>query len=155
MVVSGERRERYHPYRHALDLGVSVVYQPLPDAMLGCWDPDTRTIYLQPGLDQRERRSTLTHELVHAIRGDEPCATTELELRQEATVELAAAQLLIPLDDLTSALRWCRDEVELAEDLWVDEALVRTRLENLTDMDKAFIEHALWGADPEQWGKTA
>ena len=153
MGTTGARRERYHPWQHAAELGVSVVFMPLEDDLLGCWAPDTRTIYLQPDLDQATRRSTLTHELIHAVRGDEPCITTELELRQEAQVEAAAAVLLIPLDDLTSALRWCRDEVELAEELWVDEQIVRTRLDNLSHLEKAFIDHALWGV--EAHGRTA
>jgi Zn-dependent peptidase ImmA (M78 family) len=150
---AGAQRERYHPWRHAAELGVSVVFLTLPDGVLGCWCPEIRTIYLSPDLDQAERRSTLAHELVHAVRGDEPCATTELEIRQEAIVEVRAAELLVPLDDLASALRWCHDEAELADELWVDEAIVRTRLDNLSEDEKAFIDRALWGA--EAWGRTA
>ena len=152
-MLGGTTRERYHPWQHAAELGVSIVFMPLPDGILGLWEPGIRTIYLSPDLDQAERRSTLAHELVHAVRGDTPCATSVLELRQEAIVEAAAAELLIPLDTLTTALRWCRDEAELAEDLWVDEGIVRTRLANLTDEDKAFIERCLWGS--QEWGRTA
>lgn len=122
------------------------MFMPLSDGVLGCWAPDVRTIYLSPDLDQAERRSTLTHELVHAIRGDQPCVSTILELRQEAIVEAEAARLLIPLIDLAEALMWCRDEAELAEEMWVDEGLVRARLAALTDVDKAFLEVALWDA---------
>ena len=137
-------RERFHPWRRAADLGISVVFMPLADGVLGCWDRDARTIYLSPDLDQAERRSTLTHELVHAVRGDEPCVSTVLELRQESIVEAEAARLLIPLVDLAAALLWCQDEAELADELWVDETLVRARLEGLSDHDKGFLEHALW-----------
>ncbi|MFN8147969.1 MAG: ImmA/IrrE family metallo-endopeptidase [Candidatus Nanopelagicales bacterium] len=137
-------RERFHPWRRAADLGISVMFMPLPDGVLGCWAPDVRTIYLSPDLDQAERRSTLTHELIHAVRGDEPCVSTVLEIRQEAIVEAEAARLLIPLVDLAAALMWCHDESELADELWVDEGLVRARLDGLSAADKAFLEHALW-----------
>lgn len=139
------RRERYHPWRHAEQLGVTVAFAPLPEDVLGCWVLEQRTIYLSPDLDQAERRSTLTHELIHAVRGDEPCATTELELRQEARVEAEAARLLIPLPDLGDALRWCLDVDELAEELWVDEGLVRARLHGLSDLERARLDRMLWG----------
>lgn len=146
-MLTGERRrgERYSPWRHAADLGVHVLFTTLAEGVLGCWDPDSRTVHLSPDLDQAERRSTLAHELIHAERGDEPCVSTVLEVRQEAIVEAMAARQLITLHDLVAALGWCRNEAELAEDLWVDEALVRTRLAGLDDEEKAYIHERLWG----------
>jgi Zn-dependent peptidase ImmA (M78 family) len=100
--------------------------------LLGQWDPETRTIWLHHDLTPAERRCTLAHELVHALRGDERCATDILTERQEATVRRLTAEILIPLPRLTEALRWCRDDHELAEELEVDLDTVIARRESLT-----------------------
>lgn len=111
--------------------------------LAGAWDPDTRTIWLHHDLTGAEYRSTLAHELVHALRGDERCATHELNERQEALVDRIAATLLVPLDQLVDGLRWCYSDRELAEYLSVDLDTVRTRLTRLTDAETAYINARL------------
>jgi Zn-dependent peptidase ImmA (M78 family) len=114
---------------------------------MGAWDPDTGTIWIAHGLSQAERRSTVTHESVHAERGDEACCTEWHESKQERLVNEAAARRLIPTAKLVDALLWTLDESELAEDLWVDLDTVRTRLATLTAAEKADIDLRLRAAE--------
>jgi hypothetical protein len=141
------RRERWHPWRTAAALGLDVYVQRLPDDAMGWWDPDGATVYIDSRCTQAERRSTLAHELVHAERGDEPCATGWHEHKQERAVDAEAARRLIPLGDLVDALLWSRDEHELAWELWVDVAMVRARLQSLTPNEVQDIEERLEAAE--------
>ena len=100
-----------------------------------------------PNDSSPERRSTLAHELIHAERGDESCCSSWHEGKQERAVDELAARALISLDRLAEALRWSLDEHELAEDLWVDVATVRTRLDRLSPTEKDYIEGRLWAAE--------
>lgn len=105
----------------------------LPGDLLGVTDANERTIYLQRGLTQAQRRATLAHELQHARRpGD-----------REHCVDATAVRHLIPLHALIEALRWSRDEHELSECLWVDEQTVRARLDGLTADEQRQVEEAL------------
>src|SRR6478735_535230 len=87
---------------------------PLGDGRMGLWDERTRTIWLDAGLSSAERRCTLVHELVHAERGDVPCGHPLLDRRQERRVEREAARRLVALEALADAVRWSRDEHEVA-----------------------------------------
>jgi Zn-dependent peptidase ImmA (M78 family) len=128
----------YHPWRELARLGVDVRYTDL-GGLAGCWDPDTALIWLDNRLTQAERRSTLTHELIHAERGDEPCATEWHERHQERPVERAAALRLIAFDDLMDALAWCMSMEEVTEELHVDRAILDARLSMLDDEDQRII----------------
>ena len=88
---------------------------------------------------QRERRSSLTHELEHVERGHTGCC----DPAEESLVRQAAAHRLISLEALASALAWTRDVTELAEELWVDETTVRTRLDHLHPSEQAFLRRRL------------
>jgi Zn-dependent peptidase ImmA (M78 family) len=35
--------------------------------VMGCWDLDTRTIYLDKTMEPRNQRYVLTHEMIHAF----------------------------------------------------------------------------------------
>lgn len=111
----------------------------------GWWDPDRRTIWVDPGLSQAERRSTIAHELVHAERGDESCAAVSdwHEQKQERAVDQEAARRLITLEQLVDALLWTRDLGELAEELWVDVETLRTRLAHLHPAEKHYVRRRL------------
>lgn len=106
----------------------------LPEGILGATDGER--IWLDRRQRQAQRRSTLTHELEHLERGHAGCQTPAVE----ADVEDAAARKLIPLTALAEAIVWANSEVELAQDLWVDLAMVRTRLARLTVDEHAYIE---------------
>lgn len=115
--------------------------------VLGSYDPDTGVIWIGTGLTQAERRSTLAHELVHAARGDTACCTGWHEGKQERRVSEIAARRLIPLTRLVEALLWSMDELELAEELWVDVDTVRSRLATLTPGERAEIDARLWARE--------
>ncbi|WP_208379071.1 ImmA/IrrE family metallo-endopeptidase [Cumulibacter soli] len=105
------------------------------------WSSPPR-ITLREDLLQAERRSTLTHELVHLERG--PLAgEMVLDAREEETVEREAARRLISLEQLVYALQWSSNEHELAEDLWVDVAMIRARFRALTPFEERHIQRRL------------
>lgn len=109
--------------------------------MLGCVDIEGRRIWLDARLTQAEKRSTLAHELGHLERGSlcDPAAETA----EEKAVEEWAARRLIDVHALARALQWSRHVDEVAEELWVDEHLVRARLRSLTDAEQDLILAAL------------
>lgn len=117
----------------------------LADA-LAWWYPDAGEIVMDDRQPQAERRCTLAHELVHAERGDEPCASRVLELRQERAVDREAARRLIDLRALADALAWTHDVAEAADELWVDVATLRTRLADLDDCERAYVRRRLAGS---------
>ena len=118
---------------------------------MGCWDPATSTIWLDDRLSAAERRSTLEHELVHAERGDGPCATAWHHAKQEASVDREAARRLIDVDDLVKALLRCLDEREVAEFLCVDVDTVLTRLAFLSPGETRLVERRMAEAEGS-WG---
>lgn len=126
--------------------GVTIRTGRLRDDLMGLWDPDTRTIWLDERLTIPERRSTLEHELVHAERGDGPCATGWHHAKQEDSVDREAARRLISLEDLVYGLLRSQDERELAEVLVVDVDTVLTRLATLHPDEQACIERRLESA---------
>lgn len=115
----------------------TVVFADLPEGLLGCTDAESRTIYLRSGMTQAQRRSTLAHELAHAVDPES----------LEHCVDQAAVRRLIPLDVLAGALAWSQDEYELSRELWVDVPTVRARLEGLTEDERDEIEQRLAAID--------
>lgn len=117
----------FHPWQVVREYGVRVVWpSSMPWRVLGLCDPSAWTIYLnrQRLVTQVERRCALTHELVHLDcrhQGHQPSGV-------EARVRAEAARLLIPDAALDDALAWTTDLYELAETLWVTEAVVKDRL---------------------------
>lgn len=131
--------EWYHPWREAESARIRVISRDLPGALRGFWHSPSRTVVLDRGLSQRERRSVLAHELVHAERGD----ACRQSARVEAEVHEIAARRLVPLDRLVDAMRWARSESCLADELWVDETIVRARLDGLTEMERLAVAEAI------------
>lgn len=126
---------RYNPWIHGADLNVHVITRVLPLTMRGCWHFPTRTVILSRRLTQVERRCTLAHELVHVERGDTgPCPG------QERAVHAVAASRLIPVEDLALAFLLHAHEIDQAAELWVDLSTLRTRVAELTDAERAFVE---------------
>ncbi|MGH3956433.1 MAG: hypothetical protein ACRDTI_20605 [Mycobacterium sp.] len=106
----------------------------LPRGVAGLWQGET--IWLCKSLTQAERRSTLTHELIHVDRGLAPIV---LRAREEHMVDVLAAQRLISLPDLLHGLQWTNNDYELAEELWTDVHTVRVRRQNLTQGERAWL----------------
>jgi hypothetical protein len=128
-------------------VNVSVKSAALADGVMGLWDPAERTIWLDSGLTQGERRCTLMHELVHAERGDGSCATALDTIKREVTVHHEAARRLLPLSDVARALLVCVDEYELADELVVDVDTVRLRLERLTAAERSRLDELVRSAE--------
>lgn len=131
----------FHPWQRLRDLAhVRLEWQDVDDQM-GCADPETSIVTITDGMTQAERRSTLTHELIHLERG------TAVEARHQAIedryVQRESARRLITIEDLIDALRWSRDEHELAEELWTDVDTVRIRLASLSPAERRFIDAEL------------
>lgn len=130
---------RWNPWRAvARRSDVTVVFDDPGDGNVGVVDLRTRTITLCPTLLQDERRSTLTHELVHLERGS-PCDPGDWEEREVARL---AADRIITLPALVEAVKWSDHLAEQALELWVDEDTVRVRLRNLTDRERAELSQA-------------
>lgn len=106
----------------------------LPRGVAGLWKGET--IWLCKTLNQAERRSTLTHELIHVDRG---IASPIHIAREERYVDVLAARRLIPLPALLQGLQWTDDDYELAEELWTDVHTVRVRRQNLTLTERAWL----------------
>lgn len=90
---------RYHPWRHLRDdhPHIHVTYPTGETGCLGRWTAEGIRIN---GLStQRERRCTLTHEIVHVERGP-VSSDLRLAMREEEIVERITAQRLIELDRL-------------------------------------------------------
>ena len=60
----------YDPWRHAAQLRVDVLEHPLPPGHRGHYYHRERLIVVSPRLTARQARVTLTHEVMHAVRGD-------------------------------------------------------------------------------------
>lgn len=128
----------HHPWRALRDLiDVDVVWTHLPGNTAAL--TDGRTIWIDPRLTQAQRRCTIEHERQHLLAGHGSACTPALERR----VEAAAARALISLERLARAIAWTQDEHELAEELWVDVDMLRARLANLTDDERAHIEEVI------------
>ncbi len=122
-----------HPWRTLRDQWphVDLYYADLPEGTWGL--SDGRTIWLSDTLSQAERRCTVMHEIVHMELGQHECQDPAVE----AVVHREVARRLIPWERLASALLWARDELELADELWVDVETVQVRLEHLHPSERA------------------
>jgi hypothetical protein len=123
------------------DPAITVVWDvTMPER--GRWYQRLRTVLVRGGLTQAERRTVVTHELIHAERGDETtCPKTERRVDHEA------ARRLIDLDDLADTLRWALGPEEVADELHVTPDTVMARLSTLTPAEKQYIEQRLAARD--------
>ena len=136
---------QFHPWRYLRDrhARVDIVWQELPEGVSGYWD-GRHTVVLDYRLTQPERRTTLSHELVHVERDIIPIDAVLLA-REEALVDEISARRLIPLDRLVDALRWCQGAAgaALADEVWTDQHALNVRLATLTAAERTTIEAAL------------
>jgi len=107
----------------------------LPEHVLGDTD-GVRHIRMAKDQLQVERRCTLTHELIHIERGDQGC-----EARAEDAVRRETARRLIPIRALGDAVVfWGDDLAALADELWVDEDTMQTRLDTLHPSERGYLK---------------
>ena len=93
----------YDPWQHAAALRLEVVERRLAGRRRGEYHHDERLIALAPGMSHREARSTLAHEIQHALAGDLPTPFGPLHRRQEVRARRGAAHLLIDVDEYAAA----------------------------------------------------
>lgn len=88
---------------HALadQLGVTVMWRTRGPK--GLWVPGRRVIVLREGMGWRKERSTLAHELGHAVHNDFPTRDPRLHARQENRANEFAVRLLITPEQLAEA----------------------------------------------------
>ena len=121
-----------------------LVWARLPEGVLGYTDHEARRIVMERSQLQAERRSTLAHELGHAIAGptlDHPW----WRARDEAQVQRDAARRLLPLDELGDALAWSHTIEEAADELWVDVPTLQCRLDHLHPSERAYLRRRAEG----------
>lgn len=92
-------------------------------------------IRLHPDQLQVERRTALTHEMVHLERGH----TNGCAPAVEAGVREETARRLITLSRLLDALAWTEDWDEAADELWVTVDVLRDRIDTLTEIERAAL----------------
>ncbi|QFG13471.1 metallo-protease [Gordonia phage Powerball] len=131
----------YHPWRDARRREhLNIEFKRLPDGRRGCLRGNDVTINTADG--QAQRRSTITHELVHDERRVFPTDRV-LRAREELRVERIAARRLIALERLVDALVWTRRTEEVAEELWVDVPMLVALVQSLTDRERDWIDAEL------------
>lgn len=112
----------------------------LPAGVLAATDGHANVV-MRDTLLQRERRVAIAHEMEHLEHAD-ACGQASAV---EDAINAKIARELIPLDALIDAARWDRRITVMAEELWVTEDLVVTRIETLTDDESALVTAALDG----------
>lgn len=129
-----------HPWRRLRDLAhVRLLWHD--GGPKGITNFANQTISLRRGMTQAERRSTVLHECLHVERG--PVLST-LAAREELRVEKETARLLLAdLERLGDALAWAHDLAEAADELWVDEQLLRCRLNHLHPAERGYLKRRL------------
>lgn len=138
--------KRWHPWRAVGERpDVTVLFGDPGPGCLGRVEYETATITLCPTLLQAERRSTLTHELIHLDRGPAPAGHDD---REEREVARLAAERLITMPELISAVQWSDHVDEQAFDLWVDEDTVQVRLRHLSDAERLELARVRASRDP-------
>ena len=77
---------------------IRIIEQPLSDGLCGAWHEASRTIFLHDRLNQRQRRCTLCHELIHARHHDPGCGSQYgIKCERRCRRETALA-LISPVD---------------------------------------------------------
>ena len=117
-----------HPWRELAGMPhIDVVWtDQLPVTVRAATDGHS-TIWMSDGLVQRERRSSLAHELEHIRRGHRGCQSPAVEDHVRAH---AARRLLPDITDVADGLVWAQGVLDVAaEELWVDTATVRARID--------------------------
>ena len=85
-------------YRMAEQQHITIIDLPLPGMTSGLYDEKTRTIILSTGLNSRQKRCTLAHELNHATHHD----TGRDPKTEHRACKQTALQLIDPLDYVTA-----------------------------------------------------
>lgn len=113
----------------------------LPEDQMGEVDFNAQTVTLAHGLTQAERRCTIAHETQHIIRGP---VLEHLQDREEIAADRLAARLLMPdVRVIGEAMAWAHNLSEAADELWVDEPMLRARLGGLHPSERGYLRSRL------------
>lgn len=126
----------YNPWGKLRTLAHIVIIWTRPHSHAPAATDGTSRIWLDPTLNQIERRCALTHELIHIKYRHFGCQAPAIE----RTVRWEAAALLVSFEHLQQQVPWAVSLEELAEELSVTEAVLIDRLQ-LLDGDEL---QALW-----------
>ena len=85
-------------HRSAESMGLSIVSRDLPRDICGLYDDRHRLILLADWLNQRQRRCTLCHELIHARHHDPGCGTRYGAKCERRCRRETALALISPVD---------------------------------------------------------
>lgn len=132
----------HHPWAEFARLSDwELRWERLPSGIWGLTDFGQKTVTLTLGMTQAERRCTIAHETQHILRGPVPSAYQD---REEVTVDRNAARLLLPdVRRVGSALAAAGDLQSAAEELWVDDLILRVRLECLHPSERGYLRARL------------
>lgn len=95
---------------------VHIVEQPLPDGLCGAWHEASRTIFLHDRLNQRQRRCTLCHELVHTRHHDPGCGIIGAKAERRTRKE-TALWLVDPVEHATAERLYDGNSYPIAREL--------------------------------------
>ncbi|MGP5219396.1 ImmA/IrrE family metallo-endopeptidase [Arthrobacter rhombi] len=126
----------FHPWGELRRLTHIIVIWKRPAPEVPAATDGERRIWIDPGLSQRERRCTLTHELVHLGARHRGCQPAGVERR----VRAVAARELVTWEQLLMEVPWARSLSELADELWVTEDVLADRLGSLSPGDLEHLE---------------
>lgn len=136
----------YDPWRDAADRHPDVHIERIPMGQArGAWIASEQVIFIECSLDRASRRTVLSHELAHIDLDHSATARGWFSRRQERQADDLAAERLIDLDDLASALTWAQSQEEVAAELEVTVDVLRRRVRTLTKAEVAYIHERLWG----------
>lgn len=107
------------PYEHAAALGLTVIHRPIRTST-GMWIPEEDLIVIRSGMRRVHDRSTLAHEIAHAVLGHQ--WSTPKHERQADTL---AAQHLIEPERFWAAAEWCDSIEQVAVECDVSTKLAR------------------------------
>lgn len=99
--VAIDRRMCYDTMRNVVSRTPWAPYvfeEELPGDLNGIYDEDSRIVVIDPRLNERQKRCTLTHELLHWTRGD-ICDATSYTDKAERHARRETARFLIDLPD--------------------------------------------------------
>lgn len=140
--------DRYDPWRDLAENwpGIEVVVERMRGDLLG--ELRYPVIALRAGTSAAQRRCTLAHEIVHLERGAAECG--QWSSREERCVHREVARRLIPIAELTAAVRslgGASNLAQLAHALDVDCETAALRLQMLDPADRAQVA-AVTSNDP-------
>lgn len=122
----------------------------LPAGERGRLYPNLSVILLDRRLGQAELRCTLAHDLAHWILDHATCADRRSGSRSEREAEHFAARWLVDLEQYVLAMKWGANDVEVAEELWIDLPMLAAWRACMNEEERAYVEGHQ--ADAHDWG---